>query len=292
MSAMSLRRIGIVANFTKPSAGDRVRVAAELIQRSGRQVLTDAQTGRLAGIRSRSFRSIAALAKAAELVLVVGGDGTMLQVARELKGSQTPLLGINVGGLGFLTAVSAADLEEALEKVWRGAYRFESRALIEASGRSRGKAFRSVALNEFVISRRNISRLIELETSVDGQFLTRYRGGGLIVSSPTGSTAYSLAAGGAVVYPTAEVFLLTPICPHALLNRSLVVNLNSNIEVTIISIQPESTLSADGQLERELSAGDRLIIRRSRNSVCLAHLEGSSFFETLRHKLNWSGSNL
>ena len=289
---MSLRRIGIVANFTKPSAGDRVQVAAELIQRSGRQVLTDAHTGRLAGIRSRRYRSIAALAKAAELVLVVGGDGTMLRVARELKGSQTPLLGINVGGLGFLTAVSAADLEEALEKVWRGAYRFESRALIEASGKSRGKAFRSVALNEFVISRRNISRLIELETLVDGQFLTRYRGDGLIVSSPTGSTAYSLAAGGAVVYPTAEVFLLTPICPHALLNRSLVVNLNSNIEVAIISIQPESTLSADGQLERELSAGDRLIIRRSRNSVCLAHLEGSSFFETLRHKLNWSGSNL
>ena len=289
---MSLRRIGIVANFTKPSASRRVQAAAKLIRLSGRQVLTDTETGRFARMEAKRCQSIASLAKAAELILVVGGDGTMLRVARELKGSQTPLLGINVGGLGFLTAVSAADLEEALDKLWRGAYRFEARALIEASGKSRGKAFTSVALNEFVISRRNISRLIELETAVDGLFLTRYRGDGLIVSSPTGSTAYSLAAGGAVVYPTAEVFLLTPICPHALLNRSLVVNLSSNIEVRIVSEQPESTLSADGQLERELSAGDRLLIRRSRNSVCLAHLEGSSFFETLRHKLNWSGSNL
>ena len=292
MLASRIRRVGIIANFTKPSASSRVQTAANLIRRAGRTVLTDAPTARLAGIKATRCRSVASLARAADLILVVGGDGTMLRAARELEGAQTPLLGINVGGLGFLTAVSASDIEEALEKVWRGAYQLESRALIEASGKSRGKAFRSLALNEFVISRRNISRLIELETSVDGQFLTRYRGDGLIVSSPTGSTAYSLAAGGPAVVPTAEVFLLTPICPHALSNRSLVVNLRSHIDLKVVSVQPESTLSADGQLERELSANDRITIRRSRNSVCLAHLEGASFFETLRHKLNWSGSNL
>ena len=159
----------------------------------------------------------------------------MLRVARETAGSRTPLLGINLGALGFLTDVPSSDLSKALQQVWDGEFRLESRALIEASGNSQGRPFRAKALNEFVISRRIISRLIELETSVDGQVLTRYRGDGLIISTPTGSTAYSLAAGGAVVHPAAEVFTLTPICPHTLSNRSVIVDLSSTIRVKIIS---------------------------------------------------------
>ncbi|MBI4657954.1 MAG: NAD(+)/NADH kinase [Verrucomicrobia bacterium] len=232
------------------------------------------------------------LALEVDLVLVFGGDGTMLRVARETAESSTPLLGINLGALGFLTDVRSSDLPSALDRVWRGDFRVESRALIEAVGNSRGQSFQANALNEFVISRRMISRLIELEASVDGQVLTRYRGDGLIISSPTGSTAYSLAAGGAVVYPTAEVFTLTPICPHTLSNRSVIVNLNSTIRVKVISPKPETVLSGDGQNERQLSAGDVVTIRRSRHSIRLVHLTGTSFFETLRHKLHWSGSNI
>jgi len=159
----------------------------------------------------------------------VWGDGTMLRVAREMNGSRTPVLGINIGGLGFLTDVPSADLATALKRLWNREFSLDPRALIEATGKAGDRLIHSLALNDFVISRGIVSRLIELEVSVDDETLTTYRCDGLIVSSPTGSTAYSLAAGGAVVSPAAEVFTLTPICPHTLSNRSVVVSLNSRI---------------------------------------------------------------
>ncbi len=216
----------------------------------------------------------------------------MLRVAREIRGSRTPLLGINLGALGFLTDVSSSDLPKALKQLWNGDFVFESRALIEAAGKAQDRTIHSCALNDFVLSRGIVSRLIELEVSVDGAILTRYRCDGLIVSTPTGSTAYSLAAGGAVVCPNAEVFTLTPICPHTLSNRSVIVSLSSTIEVRVISEKLEINLSADGQSESKLSAGDVITVRRSPHSVHLIHLAGTSFFETLRRKLNWSGSNV
>jgi NAD+ kinase len=216
----------------------------------------------------------------------------MLRAARETAGCQTPILGINIGGLGFLTAVSSDDLARALEQVWRGQYTFENRALIEADARCRNKTVQQRALNDLVLSRGIASRLIELHVSVDDQPLTRYRCDGLIVSTPTGSTAYSLAAGGAVVYPTAEVFQLTPVCPHTLSNRSLVLPLTSSVCIQVLHSKPSTILSADGQMVAELAAGDRITIRHSRQTVRLMHLEGSSFFETLRVKLHWRGANL
>ena len=149
-----------------------------------------------------------------------------------------------------------------------------------------------MALNDIVIGRGVASRLIELEVSVDGDLLTRYRCDGLIFSSPTGSTAYSLAAGGAVVFPTADVLALTPICPHTLSNRSLILPLKSRIEVNIMSPKPATILSADGEVITELAAGDRIIIRRGRHAVRLMHLADSSFCETLRCKLHWRGASL
>lgn len=216
----------------------------------------------------------------------------MLRAAREVCGSRTPLLGINTGTLGFLTDVSSSELTQTLKRLWKGEFTVESRSMLEANGRALDLRFRSIALNEFVISRRMVSRLIELEVSVDDQTLTRYRGDGLIVSSPTGTTAYSLAAGGAVVFPTAEVLILTPICAHTLSSRPVIVNLSSKISVRVIHQDPETILSADGQSESRLGAGDIITIRKSRKSIRLAHLTGSSFSETLRRKLNWSGSNL
>jgi NAD+ kinase len=191
-----------------------------------------------------------------------------------------------------LTAVSSADLARALQNVWQGKFTFEARALLEARARCNGKPIRRSALNDLVVSRGVGSRLIELHVSVDGEPLTRYRCDGLIISSPTGSTGYSLAAGGVVVFPTAEVIQLTPICPHTLSNRSLVLPLSSTICVNVISPKPATILTADGQTVAELSAGDRITIGRSRQSVRLMHLEGSSFFETLRVKLHWRGANL
>jgi NAD+ kinase len=287
-----IKRIGLIGNSDKPSCATTVSRAARLIRAGGRSVFCDAETARPARLRGTVCSDAASLAPKVDLLLVFGGDGTMLRVAREIAGSQTPMLGINIGGLGFLTAVSSGDLSQALQRIWKNEFTFESRVLMEAHARCGGRFIRQTALNDFVISRGNASRLIELHVSVDGDPLTRYRCDGLIVSSSTGSTAYSLAAGGAVVFPTAEVIQVTPICPHTLSNRSLVLSLNARITVKVVNPIPVTILSADGQMVSELSAGDQITIGRSNHTVRLMHLEGSSFFETLRVKLHWRGANL
>ncbi len=290
--AQAIKRVGLVGNAEKISCASLIAKAAKLIARSGRRVCCDAVTARMCGLTSDVYPDTAALTREVNLLLVFGGDGTMLRAASETAGSRTPILGINIGGLGFLTAVSSHEMPRALQQIWSGEFTLESRALIEASGSCRGQPISKCALNDFVVSRAIVSRLITLEVSVDGELLTRYRCDGLLVSSPTGSTAYSLSAGGAVVYPTAEVFAITPICPHTLSNRSVIVSLDSEILVRVVNPKPETILSADGQGVSELAAGDSITIRRSRNSVRLMHLAGSSFFDTLRRKLNWSGAHV
>jgi NAD+ kinase len=276
--ADKIRRIGLIGNPDKAASAKIIREAARLIRRAGRKALVDGDA--------------AALAREVDLLLVFGGDGTMLGVARAIAGSTTPILGVNIGGLGFLTGVPSSDLAGALKKIWRGEFKFESRALIEVSGNCNGKKISETALNDIVVSRGAVSRLIALDVGADGEFITRYRCDGLIVSSPTGSTAYSLAAGGAVVLPTAEVFVMTPICPHALSNRSIILPLSSKISVKAASPLPAILLSADGQLVGELDAGDEVIIRRSRRAIRLMHLADSSFLEALRRKLQWRGAYL
>jgi NAD+ kinase len=289
--ALNIKRVGLIGNSEKGSSSGVIAEAARLITKAGRRVFSDSATARLAGLKSPVYTSAAALTEAVDLVLVFGGDGTMLRIAREVAGLRTPILGINIGGLGFLTAVSSREMRKALKKVWKGEFFLESRPLIEATGRCQGVTLRNRAFNDFVITRGIVSRLITLEVSVDDELLTRYRCDGLIVSSPTGSTAYSLSAGGPVVHPRADVFALTPICPHTLSNRSLVVSLQATIRVKVVSPKPDTILSADGCGVSGLSAGDVVTIRRSRDSVRLMHLAGSSFFETLRQKLHWTGTN-
>ena len=290
--AKSIRRVGLIGNPEKVAARAVINEAARLIKHAGRRVLCDAVTAKLAGLRSGICADIACLVAEVDLLLVFGGDGTMLRVARDIAGSPTPILGINVGSLGFLTAVSSRAMPQELQRVWNGEFTLEPRALIELHGDYKGGQIRQRALNDFVVSRGIDSRLITLEVSVDDEPLTRYRCDGLIVSSPTGSTAYSLSAGGAVVHPQAEVFELTPICPHAISSQSVILSLNSRIKIKVISPKPETILSADGQRISELAAGDAVTIQRSRESVRLMRLAGTSFFETLRHKLHWSGANV
>ena len=233
-----------------------------------------------------------ALARQVDLLLVFGGDGTMLRVARQIAGSRTPMLGINIGGLGFLTAVPSSQLEQALKCVWNGEYKFESRVLLSAKGQCGGRLIEQTALNDIVVSRGTASRLIELDVSVDGDALARYRCDGLILSTPTGSTAYALAAGGSVIFPTAQVLALTPICPHTLSNRALILPWTAVIGVKVVSLRPATILSADGQVVSELSGGDTVRIRQSSRTVRLMHLAGSSFCETLRRKLHWRGATI
>jgi NAD+ kinase len=287
-----IRRVGLIGNSSKVSGAAALKQAARLITTAGRKIYSDAITADLAHLKAVICADAATLASQVDLLVVFGGDGTMLRVAREIAGSRTPILGVNIGGLGFLTAVPSAKLRVALRSVWNGHFKFESRVLIQAVGRCSGRPVDQTALNDIVIGRGIASRLIELDVSVDRDPLTRYRCDGLIVSSPTGSTAYSLAAGGAVVFPTSEVLALTPICPHTLSNRSLILPLTSTIEVKVVSPKPATILSADGQVVCELAAGDRITIRRARRTVRLLHLAGSSFCETLRCKLHWRGASL
>lgn len=284
------RRIGLIGNAEKAACFASVRAAARLIQRSGRTIASDDITARLARLKCPAISSLAALAGQVDLLLVFGGDGTMLHTARQIAGSPTPMLGVNIGGLGFLTAVPSDDLAAALKLIWRGEFGFESRALIEVTGVGRGKSIRAAALNDIVISRGAISRLIALDVRVNGEPITLYRCDGLIISSPTGSTAYNLAAGGAIVLPTAEVFALTPICPHALSNRSIILPLGATISVKAINTVAAAYLNADGQIAGELGEGDEVTIRRSHSAVRLVHLKNSSFLEALRRKLHWRGT--
>jgi NAD+ kinase len=290
-TADNLRRIGLIGNPDKASCAHIIQRAARLIRAAGRKLFTDPDTAATTQTGAKVCADVGQLAREVDLLIVFGGDGTMLRIARETASVATPLLGVNIGGLGFLTAVPSDELNSAFKLIWQGGFKFERRALIEANARVQGKFLRELALNDVVIGRGEVARLIDLEVDVNDDPLTRYRCDGLIVSSPTGSTAYSLAAGGAVVLPTAEVFAVTPICPHTLSNRSLIVPLSAKVRIKPVNARTSMILSADGEIISNLSPGDEVIVKRSRYSAKLMHLADSSFFAALRRKLHWRGTN-
>lgn len=285
-----IKRFGLVANLDKPFCQRAVPQAAECLRRLGGSLVVDQATAGLLSEAVTTLEDAAAVARVVDVLLVFGGDGTMLRAGRETAGSGTPIFGINTGHLGFLTGANLRQLPEALEQIAAGSFRVADRAVIEARGRVADRPFELLALNDVVISRGASSRVIELEVLVNGELLTRYRADGLIISTPTGSTAYSLSAGGAIVSPEAEVFALTPICPHTLSNRSVIVSLKSKLQVKVLNDKPATILSADGQVVQELAGGVEVTMRRSRKRVQLVQLNGQSFFGTLRAKLHWSGS--
>jgi NAD+ kinase len=286
-----IQTVGLIGHPEQVAKTGIVRRIAKLIVNSGRKVFFDQAIADESSHDGIIFPDAAELARVSDLLVVIGGDGTVLRAARETAGSNTPLLGINAGRLGFLTSASVDDIEQAFDKLWSNKYVIDPLPLIQATGNSSGKKLKVLALNDILISRGANPRLIEMEVKVDGELLTDYRCDGLIIATPAGSTAYSLAAGGAVVIPRAEVLTLNPICPQALSNRPLIVSFASTIEVTILKHRAQTYLSADGQMQAELKTNDTIRIRRSRTKARLIRLEGNSFFETLRHKLNWTGSH-
>ncbi len=285
-----IKRFGLVANLDKPFCQRAVPQAAECLRRLGGSLVVDQATAGLLSEAVTTLEDTAAVARVVDVLLVFGGDGTMLRAGRETAGSGTPIFGINTGHLGFLTGSNLRQMPEALEQIAAGSFRVADRAVIEARGRVADRPFELLALNDVVISRGASSRVIELEVLVNGELLTRYRADGLIISTPTGSTAYSLSAGGAIVSPEADVFALTPICPHTLSNRSVIVSLKSKLQVKVLNDKPATILAADGQVVQELAGGVEVTMRRSRRRVKLVQLNGQSFFGTLRAKLHWSGS--
>lgn len=230
------------------------------------------------------------LGQTSQLVIVIGGDGTFLSAARSLVDYDVPLLGINVARLGFLTDLNPLELSEPLDAILAGNFQEEHRFLLKTSiARGETNAFQATALNDVVVHKSNIARLIEFETYIDTHLVYRQRSDGLIVSTPTGSTAYALAGGGPILYPSLDAIVLVPICPHTLSNRPLVVDLDSRIEIVLgQGDQAEGHLTCDGQTAVELLPGDRVIIEKKRRRIRMIHPLGYDYFATLRSKLGWN----
>ena len=225
-----------------------------------------------------------------DLAIVIGGDGTMLRVSRLLAPIATPVVGINRGRLGFLTEISASTMCDDIEKILNGDYFIQNRTMLSCKiGQHTTIVDPVSALNDIVIGRGRIGRLIEFEIKIDGKLVTHTRGDGLIISTPTGSTAYALAADGPIIDPALEVITLVPICPHTLSHRPLVVSGDSNIEVRLINSEDADVIVAvDGYTEYTIKNDERITITRSETGVKLVHLTDYSYYEALRSKLGWS----
>jgi NAD+ kinase len=230
------------------------------------------------------------LGRRCDLIIVVGGDGTLLHAAREMADFDLPLVGINLGRLGFLVDITPDHIEDRLDQILQGHYNADTRTLLDA--RLDGGPEVGRALNDVVIHKWNTVRMIEFETYIDGRFVNAQRSDGLIVSTPTGSTAYALSGGGPLIHPSMDALLLVPICPHTLSNRPLVVPGDSRIELRMRNLDPEQVrLTCDGQLDLQLTDGAPVVIERSRARIRLLHPRGHDHYGILRAKLGWGGHN-
>ena len=288
---MHPKTIGIVAHPRKSGVGDLVNAIAQEFSGFSITPLLEKETARIAG--QKSEYSITDLGAAADLLVVAGGDGTILRVVGQLGEAIKPIFGINVGSLGFLTTASSATYREAVECLAKDRINFSQRALLEARVRLGEKqTAKMLALNDAVLSRGELSRLVLLHARVNGEPLTEFNADGLIVATPTGSTAYSLSAGGPILDPESGVFVITPICPHVLTNRSIIVAEGSTIEIEASDPDYPVFLTLDGRKPIHVERGSVVTIRKAKKALPLASLPDASFFSVVRQKLKWSGSNL
>jgi len=288
---MSAPLIGLVAHTGKAGALDVANRLRDEFEKLGASVRIEERTAEMMG--APGGETVSELAEACEIIVALGGDGTILQVVHDMGENLKPIFGINLGSLGFLTGVSSTAFEQAARCIVSRGYVTTSRILVEVEVR-RGETTiaRRIGLNDAVISRGALSRLIRLQTWIDGAALTEYNADGLVIATPTGSTAYSLAAGGPILTPDCGVFAVTPICPHVLTNRSLIFSDTSTIVVSPCEGQGEIYLTVDGQESIAITGGDMVHVRQAKHCMPLAVLPDVSFFEVLRQKLKWSGTAL
>ncbi len=286
------RTVGVAANKSKPECRAHLHDLLHQLAGFGITVLLDPEAASVAD-RPRDAQPLAVIGQRADLVMVLGGDGTILRVVRELEGAPPPIFGINVGNLGFLTSVRGEEMRRAVELLVRGEYAVSERHTLEATLLRQGKRLESHrALNDAVISRSAFSRIVRLRVELDGGLLTEYVCDGMIFATATGSTAYSLSAGGPILLPETRAFVMTPICPHALSNRPIVAGRDSVAQCGVASAAGELLLTVDGQVQVRLQVGDVVEVKRSGKVVRLLTPRGHSFFDVLRQKLKWSGSNV
>jgi NAD+ kinase len=282
-----IRTVGLIA---KPRSEDGPRVVTELIAWLGQRgisVFFDEEAAAYANCEGSLSRSD--VAAKSDMLVVLGGDGTLLAAARASIGLEIPLVAVNLGGLGFLTAIKTEELYVQLERVLEGDYRVSRPRMLHTElWRGESMVSEYEALNDMVLTKSEIARMIDLEVEIDNHFMCVYKADGLIVSTPTGSTAYSLSAGGPIMIPTAEAISITPICPHMLTNRPVIVPDRNTICVTIRGTAP-TYMTIDGQVGEQLETGDRIICRRSEYSIQLVRPYNMFFFDVLREKLKWGG---
>jgi len=284
-----MKRIGIIVKPESPDAQALLQELVPWLQARGKEPMLDPPTAALAGeTASYSTKDIATLA---DMLVVLGGDGTMLAAARLAEGRPIPILGVNAGGLGFLTAVTREAACTALERVFSKSYSEEERLMLRVRVMRRGEEIIAAsALNDAVVSKGALSHMVQLEISINGQFVTRLRGDGLIVSTPTGSTAYSMAAGGPILNPSVHALILTPICPHTLTNRPIVIPQDVLLEVVLVSKDQGAAATFDGQVGIALRPGDTVEIRASNNKTRLIRFPDRSYYDMLSNKLKWGES--
>ena len=283
--------IGIIGKHGDPHAGGTL---ADLLSYLGKHevniMLDEASLGDVTDLEQEyktADRDM--LGESCNLIIVVGGDGTLLNAARSLVDYEVPILGINLGRLGFLADVTPRHLTETLDLIFSGNYREDKRAILQAQVfRGDEKIKSSAAFNDVVLHTKNVARMIEYETHIHGQFVNVTRSDGLIVSTPTGSTAYALSGGGPILHPGLNAIVLVPICPHTMSHRPIVVDADSIIEIVVSeSNQAQAQCTCDGQIDLEIQNGDRIIIEKIPHPVRLIHPANYNYYEILRAKLHW-----
>ena len=279
--------VGLVGKYDNPGMHDSVCRLGEFLRGRGHEVMLASQTAERLNIQDCPHRNLHDLATESDVVVVMGGDGTMLSIARELASTGAPLIGINQGRLGFLTDITVDDMFDAVAEILSGQYVAEERILLNGQVRRNGeRVFEATAFNDVVVGKGGSGRLIDLEIAINSEFVYSQRADGLVVTSPTGTTAYALSAGGPIVHPTLEAVALVPICPHTLSARPIVVSSHSRIELTL-TYADDARVHFDGQMHFDLMSGDHVWITRANRPVTLLHPHSYSYYDTLRQKLHW-----
>ncbi|MBI3602987.1 MAG: NAD(+)/NADH kinase [Nitrospirae bacterium] len=281
-----MKTIGIL---TKPKFPDVKHILKDLVawlRERQKEVLVDGKTAAL--IDEPPLHKKTQIAALADMVIVLGGDGTMLSAARLVEERGVPILGVNMGGLGFLTEVSLEHLYPSLERVFAQEYSLDDRLMILAQMHRHGEhVAQATVLNDVVVSKGTLSRMIEIQIMIDGKFVTNLRGDGLIVSTPTGSTAYSLSAGGPIITPSIQALILTPICPHTLTHRPLLIPSSAALEVTLTSEDEGAMTTFDGQVGIAMTQGDTVAIGASEHRTRLVRFSDRTYYDVIRRKLKW-----
>ena len=289
-SNIKFNTIGIITKPEVESARQTLQSLCDFLKNKNCNVILDEQTPDIINNCDFKKASRKTIGKQCDLAIVIGGDGTILNAVRSLAHAHVPLLGINVGRLGFLADISPEKLETSLDEILNGSYREEQRFLLEMQVfRDNKLIFEGDAFNDVVVHIRDVARMIEFETRINDEFVNHQRADGIVVSTPTGSTAYALSSGGPILHATLDVITLVPISPHTLSSRPLVVHADSQINILICNTKGGiAQATCDGHLSTDVHVGDHIKVKRKQDKITLLHPKQYSYFEILRAKLHWS----